>query len=72
LYEAAQNFYLFSNIQEQNYKNQKHIAVDVLFKAYPMILLSGCWPFRCPHFWRFAFVHDPNPKTVNKITPKNW
>ncbi len=22
-------------------KNQKHIAVDVLFKAYPMILLSG-------------------------------
>jgi hypothetical protein len=23
------------------FKNQKHIAVDVLFKAYPMILLSG-------------------------------
>jgi hypothetical protein len=22
-------------------KNQKHIAVDVLFKAYPMIPLSG-------------------------------
>jgi hypothetical protein len=38
LYEAAQNFELFSNIQDQD---QKHIAVDVLFKAYPMIPLSG-------------------------------
>ena len=41
LYEAAQNFELFSNIQDQNLKNQKHVAVDVLFKAYPMIPLSG-------------------------------
>jgi hypothetical protein len=41
LYEEAQNFELFSNIQDQNLKNQKHIAVDVLFKAYLMIPLSG-------------------------------
>jgi hypothetical protein len=41
LYEAAQIFELFSNIQDQNLKNQKHIAVDVLFKAYPMIPLLG-------------------------------
>ncbi len=38
LYEAAQNFDLFSNIQDQKLKNQKHIAVDVLFNAYPMTL----------------------------------
>ncbi len=41
LYEAAQNFELFSNIQDQNKKIKKHIAVDVLFKASPMIPLSG-------------------------------
>jgi hypothetical protein len=41
LYEAAQNFYLFSNIQDQNKKNKKPIEVDGLFKAYPMIPLSG-------------------------------
>jgi hypothetical protein len=41
LYEAAQNFDLFSNIQDQKLKNQKHIAIDVLFNAYPMIPLSG-------------------------------
>ncbi len=41
MYEAAQNFELFSNIQDQNLKNQKHLAVYVLFKAYPMIQLSG-------------------------------
>jgi hypothetical protein len=34
LYEAAQNFELFSNIQDQNLKNQKHVAVDVLFKTF--------------------------------------
>jgi hypothetical protein len=31
---AAQNFELFSSIQDQNQKNQKPVAVDVLFKAY--------------------------------------
>jgi hypothetical protein len=36
LYEAAQNFDLFSNIQDQNLKNQKHIAIEVLFRAYPL------------------------------------
>jgi hypothetical protein len=41
LYEVAQNFELFSSIQDHNDKNLKHIAVDVLFKAYPMIPLSG-------------------------------
>jgi hypothetical protein len=39
LHEAAQNFKFFSNIQVK-FKNQKTIAVDVLFKAYPMVLLS--------------------------------
>jgi hypothetical protein len=37
LYEAAQNFEAFSNIQVK-LKNRK--AVDVLFKAYPMVPLS--------------------------------
>ncbi len=42
LYEAAQVFELFSNTYSRSkLKNQKHIAVDVLFKAYPMIPLSG-------------------------------
>jgi hypothetical protein len=36
---AAQNFEVFSNIQELNFKKQKPIAVDVLFKAYPMVPL---------------------------------
>jgi hypothetical protein len=40
LYEAAQIFELFSNSRSK-LKNQKHIAVDVLFKTYPMIPLSG-------------------------------
>jgi hypothetical protein len=40
LYLAAQNFELFSNIQDKKLKNQKPIAVDVLFKAYPMASLS--------------------------------
>jgi hypothetical protein len=31
LHEAAQNFELLSNIQDQN-KNQEHIAVDVLLQ----------------------------------------
>jgi hypothetical protein len=34
LHEAAQNFELLSNIQDQN-KNKKPIVVDVLFKGYP-------------------------------------
>jgi hypothetical protein len=38
LHETAQNFELLSNIQDQI--NQKPIVVDVLFKAYPMVLLS--------------------------------
>jgi hypothetical protein len=43
LYEVAQNFELFSNIQysRSKLKNQNHIAVDILVKAYPMIPLSG-------------------------------
>jgi hypothetical protein len=39
LYEAAQNFELFSNIFKIKIKKSKHIAVDVLFKAYPMVPL---------------------------------
>jgi hypothetical protein len=36
LYEAAQKFELFSNTYSRSkIKNKKHIAVDVLFKAYP-------------------------------------
>jgi hypothetical protein len=39
LYEAAQNF---DSSQIFNIKNKsKNIAVDVLFKAYPMLPLSG-------------------------------
>jgi hypothetical protein len=38
LYLAAQNFNLFSKIQDQNLKNQKPIAVDVL--SYQMVPLS--------------------------------
>ncbi len=38
LYEAAQNFELLSNIQDQ--KKKKPIAVDVLFKAYQMVTPS--------------------------------
>jgi hypothetical protein len=41
LYEAAQNFEFFSNIQDQNKNIQKPITVDVLFKSYPMVPLSG-------------------------------
>jgi hypothetical protein len=39
---AAQNFEAFSNIQNLKFKNQKPIAVDVLFKdkAYPKVPLS--------------------------------
>ncbi len=33
LHEAAQNFEVFSKIKNQNLKNGKHIAVDVLFQA---------------------------------------
>jgi hypothetical protein len=42
LYETAQNFELFSNIQDQNLKNQNPVAVDVLFNANPMVSHSGC------------------------------
>jgi hypothetical protein len=42
LHEAAQNFEFVLNIQDQNKKkNKKHIAVDVLFKAYPMVAPRG-------------------------------
>jgi hypothetical protein len=47
VYLAAQNFELFSNIQEQNKKNKKPtVVVDVLFKTYPMVQLSAdpIWP----------------------------
>jgi hypothetical protein len=40
LYEAAQNFEIFSKFQDQNLKIQKPIAVDVLFQAYPMLPIS--------------------------------
>ena len=36
LHEVPQNFELLSNIQDQ-IKNKKPIADDVLFKAYPMV-----------------------------------
>ncbi len=39
LYEVAQNFELYK-YSRSKLKNQKKIAVDVLFKAYPMIPLS--------------------------------
>jgi hypothetical protein len=35
-----QNFELLSSIQDQKVKNHKTIAVDVLFKAFPMVPLS--------------------------------
>jgi hypothetical protein len=43
LYEAAQNFELFSNFQDKKIKKIKKTipAVDVLFKAYPVVPLSG-------------------------------
>jgi hypothetical protein len=40
LYDAAQNFEVFSDIPKVKLKNQNHKVVDVLFKAYPMIPLS--------------------------------
>jgi hypothetical protein len=40
LYGSAQNFELFSKIQDQNGKIKKPIGVDVLSEAYPMIPLS--------------------------------
>jgi hypothetical protein len=36
----AQNFEIFSNIQDQNLKNQKPVEADVLFRVFPMIPLS--------------------------------
>jgi hypothetical protein len=41
LYEAAQNFEVFSNIQNKKFKNKKPVAVDVLFKAYQKVPLSA-------------------------------
>jgi hypothetical protein len=40
LHDAAQNFELLSNIQNKKNKKYKPIAVDVLFKAYPMVSLT--------------------------------
>jgi hypothetical protein len=40
LHEASQNFELLSNILRSKIKNKKPIAVDDLFKAYPMVPLS--------------------------------
>ncbi len=40
LYDAAENFELFSSIQDSNKKN-KNLSVDVFFKAYPMVPFSG-------------------------------
>jgi hypothetical protein len=37
LYEPAQDFELHLNIQDQNLKNQKSLAIDVLSEAYPMV-----------------------------------
>ncbi len=41
MHEAAQNFELLSNIQDKKKTNKKHIAVDVLFKAYPLSCRSN-------------------------------
>jgi hypothetical protein len=38
MHEVDQNFEVFSKLTK--IKNQKPIAVDVLFKAYPMVPLS--------------------------------
>jgi hypothetical protein len=40
LQEAAQNFELFIKHSRSKIKNKKPIAVDILFKAYPMVTLS--------------------------------
>jgi hypothetical protein len=40
LYEAAQNFEVFFNVQGQNKKIKKTIGVDVLIKAYPIVPLT--------------------------------
>jgi hypothetical protein len=39
LYLVAQNFELFSKIQDQNKKDKKPVEVDVLSKAYLIIPL---------------------------------
>ncbi len=41
MYEAAQNFELFSSIQNQNLINRKPATVDVLFKGYHLSLQSS-------------------------------
>jgi hypothetical protein len=40
LHEVAENYELLSNIPRSKIKNKKPIAVDVLFKAYPLASLS--------------------------------
>ncbi len=40
LHDVAPNFEVFSKNSRAKLKKQKHIAVDVLFKAYPMVPLS--------------------------------
>jgi hypothetical protein len=40
LHEAAQNFELCIKYSRSKIKKQKPIAVDVLFRAYPMVPLS--------------------------------
>jgi hypothetical protein len=40
LHGAAQNFEVVLNIQDQKLKIEKHIAVNVLLKGFPLIPLS--------------------------------
>ncbi len=52
LHEGAQNFEVFK-IFKNEIKNQKPIAVEVLFKAYPMVPLS------CRSIWPDGTFSDP-------------
>ncbi len=40
MYEAAQNFEVFQIFKTEIKKSKTYTAVDVLFKAYPMVQLS--------------------------------
>ncbi len=65
MYEAAQNFELISNIQDQNLKNQKHIAVNVLFKAYPMIR----YHFQADPIWPDGTFNARKRTDVDRCVP---
>jgi hypothetical protein len=60
---VAQNFELFSKIQDQNEKIKKPIAVDVHSETYPMI------PFSCTSNLAGGYLYDAGDKKRQCI---NW